>query len=84
MARGKAADRGRLTPIEPGDLTYCCDLLCSGVDPILSRHVAHLFTRDPLVMFEGSVHVDDTSTTEHFENIQSTNWQTVRMPEGIV
>lgn len=56
----------------------CCDLLCSGVDPILSRHVAHLFTRDPLVMFEGSVHVDDTSTTEHFENIQSTNWQTVR------
>jgi glutamate--cysteine ligase catalytic subunit len=50
------------------------------VDSILSRHLAHLFTRDPLVIFDGAVEVDDQATTEHFENIQSTNWQTVRLP----
>lgn len=35
--------------------------------------------RDPLVIFDGAVEeVDDATATEHFENIQSTNWQTVR------
>jgi glutamate--cysteine ligase catalytic subunit len=54
-------------------------LLESGIDEILSRHVAHLFTRDPLVIFQGCVEeVDDTVSTEHFESIQSTNWQTLR------
>jgi len=51
----------------------------AGIDPALSQHVAHLFVRDPLVIFEGSVkEVDDNIMTEHFESIQSTNWQTVR------
>lgn len=63
-----------------------------GIDDTLSHHMAHLFTRDPLatrtsckrsnqcaeVIFEGLVEVDDLATTEHFESIQSTNWQTVR------
>jgi len=48
-----------------------------GVDYTLARHIAHLFVRDPLVIFDGSIEVDDTKTTEHFENLQSTNWQTV-------
>lgn len=47
----------------------------SGVDPALAQHVAHLFIRDPLVVFEGAVEeVDDEKQTEHFESIQSTNW----------
>merc|ERR1712157_47181 len=51
----------------------------SGIDPALSQHVAHLFIRDPLVIFNGAVdEVDDEKNTEHFESIQSTNWQTVR------
>lgn len=38
-----------------------------------------LWLRDPLVIFDGAVEeVDDSTATEHFENIQSTNWQTVR------
>jgi hypothetical protein len=49
----------------------------AGVDDALSRHVAHLFIRDPLVIFDDSLDVDDQRSTEHFENIQSTNWQTV-------
>eukprot|EP00698_Gefionella_okellyi_P009902 TRINITY_DN2542_c0_g1_i1.p1 TRINITY_DN2542_c0_g1~~TRINITY_DN2542_c0_g1_i1.p1 ORF type:complete len:652 (+),score=121.82 TRINITY_DN2542_c0_g1_i1:41-1996(+) len=50
----------------------------SGVDDQLARHVAHLFIRDPLVVYNESIYVDDSVNTNHFENIQSTNWQTVR------
>jgi len=51
----------------------------AGVDPALSQHIAHIFIRDPLVIFDGAVEeVDDETQTEHFESIQSTNWQTVR------
>mmetsp|Transcript_6392 Transcript_6392/g.9142 ORF Transcript_6392/g.9142 Transcript_6392/m.9142 type:complete len:953 (-) Transcript_6392:1080-3938(-) len=51
----------------------------AGIDPALSQHIAHLFIRDPLVVFNGAVEeLDDETQTEHFESIQSTNWQTVR------
>jgi glutamate--cysteine ligase catalytic subunit len=51
----------------------------AGIDPALSQHVAHLFIRDPLVVFNGAVEeVDDETQTNHWESIQSTNWQTVR------
>ncbi|KAL0482831.1 glutamate-cysteine ligase catalytic subunit [Acrasis kona] len=55
------------------------DLLVDNqVDQVLARHVAHLFVRDPLVIFTDYDKVDDEMDTDHFENIQSTNWQTVR------
>lgn len=54
-------------------------LLRENVDSRLAHHVAHLFVRDPLVMFRGSIEeVDDNMTTEHFDSLNSTNWQTVR------
>ena len=53
-------------------------LLKAGVPKRLANHVAHLFTRDPLVIFKEAVDVDDSKTTEHFENVQSTNWQSVQ------
>ena len=47
----------------------------AGIDPALAQHIAHLFIRDPLVVFNGAVEeVDDDTQTEHFESIQSTNW----------
>lgn len=47
----------------------------AGVDPALAQHVAHLYIRDPLVIFNGAVEeVDDETQTEHWESIQSTNW----------
>lgn len=65
-------------------------LIEGGVDQILATHIAHLFIRDPLVVYDGlvplsphsshqsgSIELDDTTRTDHFENIQSTNWQTV-------
>lgn len=53
-------------------------LKSEGVDENLAHHIAHLFVRDPLVCFEGHIEIDDSKHTDHFENIQSTNWQTVR------
>ncbi|KIM45296.1 hypothetical protein M413DRAFT_441977 [Hebeloma cylindrosporum] len=49
-----------------------------GLDDLLSRHISHLFIRDPLVVFSETIDQDDTSSSDHFENIQSTNWQTLR------
>ncbi|KAH7108152.1 glutamate-cysteine ligase catalytic subunit [Auriculariales sp. MPI-PUGE-AT-0066] len=53
-------------------------LIDQGLDPLLAKHFAHLFIRDPLVIFSESIDLDDTKSTDHFENIQSTNWQTLR------
>ncbi|PSR76507.1 hypothetical protein PHLCEN_2v8410 [Hermanssonia centrifuga] len=49
-----------------------------GIDAHLARHISHLFIRDPLVVFSETIDQDDTVSNDHFENLQSTNWQTVR------
>ncbi|OCH87055.1 glutamate-cysteine ligase catalytic subunit [Obba rivulosa] len=48
------------------------------IDSLLSKHISHLFIRDPLVVFSETIDQDDTNSNDHFENIQSTNWQTLR------
>jgi glutamate--cysteine ligase catalytic subunit len=53
-------------------------LVAAGMDTILARHFAHLFIRDPLVIYADRIELDDEKYSDHFENIQSTNWQTVR------
>ncbi|KAI9337653.1 glutamate-cysteine ligase-domain-containing protein [Pilaira anomala] len=53
-------------------------LRADGVDDKLAKHVAHLFIRDPLVIFKELLDLDDTKSSDHFENLQSTNWQTMR------
>ncbi|CAH0516338.1 unnamed protein product [Peronospora belbahrii] len=50
----------------------------AGVDRLLALHISHLFIRDPLVIYKQRLHLDNERETDHFENIQSTNWQTVR------
>jgi len=50
----------------------------NGIDDLLAKHIAHLFIRDPLVVFSESINQDDENSTDHFESLQSTNWQTVR------
>merc|ERR1719495_734139 len=47
----------------------------------MAQHVAHLFIRDSVSLFTNKVKEDgdyDEDDTDHFENIQSTNWQTMR------
>ncbi|KAJ1743355.1 glutamate--cysteine ligase [Coemansia sp. RSA 1821] len=53
-------------------------LLDNDIDELLAKHIAHLFIRDPLVIFEELLDQDDAISADHFENIQSTNWQNVR------
>lgn len=48
------------------------------VDAPIARHIAHLFIRDPLVIYQSRIDLNDEVETDHFENIQSTNWQSVR------
>ncbi|CAO3666245.1 unnamed protein product [Rhizopus stolonifer] len=64
------------------DLVYDKDiydrLRKNTVDDKLAKHIAHLFIRDPLVIFKELLNVDDTVSADHFENIQSTNWQNMR------
>lgn len=48
------------------------------IDHLLAQHIAHLFIRDSVSMFSEKVDQNDEEDTDHFENIQSTNWQTMR------
>ncbi|WFD26068.1 glutamate--cysteine ligase [Malassezia nana] len=63
-------------------------LIEAGVDHVLAAHMAHLFVRDPLVIFSENVDLDDETSVDHFENLQSTNWQTMRFkpppPGGLI
>lgn len=55
------------------------DLLKSAkMDDLLAKHFAHLWIRDPLVIFQDRIDLDNTTHVDHFENIQSTNWNSVR------
>ncbi|KAL3102960.1 hypothetical protein niasHT_025868 [Heterodera trifolii] len=53
-------------------------LIAGSVDEHLARHIAHMFIRDPLQVFEERIVQDDQKSTEHFETIQSSNWMNMR------
>ncbi|ESZ96851.1 glutamate-cysteine ligase catalytic subunit [Sclerotinia borealis F-4128] len=53
-------------------------LMNGGMDDRLATHFAHLFIRDPIVIFAEDLEELDLSKTDHFENLQSTNWQHMR------
>ncbi len=53
-------------------------LMDGGMDDLLATHFAHLFIRDPIVIFGEDLQELDLSKTDHFENLQSTNWQHMR------
>lgn len=54
------------------------ELLEGGMDDRLATHFAHLFIRDPIVVFKEDLQELDLTKADHFENIQSTNWQHMR------
>ena len=56
-------------------------LVGGGVDHLMAQHVAHLFIRDSVSLFSNKIKEDgqyEEDDLDHFENIQSTNWQTMR------
>lgn len=44
------------------------------VDDLLAKHIAHLFIRDPLVIFKELLDQDDENSSDHFEVSQYENW----------
>ena len=69
--RTRLLDHGMFSPI-------LLVLTMVGLDDKIASHIAHLFIRDPLVQFSETIDQDDQTSMDHFENIQSTNWQTIR------
>jgi glutamate--cysteine ligase catalytic subunit len=49
------------------------------IDEKMIRHLGFLFARDALVIYKDKVNLDNNTTTAHFENIQSTNWNSMRL-----
>lgn len=62
----------------PVDETCKARLREAGLDENLAHHLAHLFLRDPIVAFAGQIELDDAHNSDHFESLQSTNWQSCR------
>ncbi|RYP61172.1 hypothetical protein DL770_009840 [Monosporascus sp. CRB-9-2] len=60
------------------DESIKAQLLEGGMDDRLATHFAHLFIRDPIVIFSEDLKELDLTKADHFENIQSTNWQHMR------
>ncbi|XP_022239246.1 glutamate--cysteine ligase-like [Limulus polyphemus] len=64
------------------------ELRDAGIDHLLSQHVAHLFIREPLFLFSENICPQSEDDMYHYENIHSTNWQTVRLkvpsPDGSI
>nr|BAA09527.1 gamma-glutamyl-cysteine synthetase [Schizosaccharomyces pombe] len=57
----------------------CYDKLIKDcIDERLAKHMAHIFSRDPLVIFSDSILQDNSVSNAHFENLNSTNWQSMR------
>ena len=46
----------------------------AGIDDLMAKHVSHLFIRDTVSLFSEKIDQNDEEETDHFENIQSTNW----------
>ncbi len=44
-----------------------CVCVCVGIDDLLAQHVAHLFIRDPIYLFEDKLEQDIETETDHFE-----------------
>lgn len=53
-------------------------LLDAGMDEVLATHFAHLFIRDPLLVFDEDLEKVNLNESRQFEQIQTTNWQALR------
>ena len=82
ISRFIGEDSRMLSQFNDLDLPFneCCyeKLKEAGFDDLLARHFAWLFIRDPLVVYKELIEQDNSTSFDHFENIQSTNWQTMR------
>lgn len=50
----------------------------NGIPKRLSEHFCNLMVRDPLVIFDKKIDIEDPNDFSHFENFNSTNWNSLR------
>ena len=49
-----------------------------GISENLATHFCNLLVRDPLVIFDKKINITDKNDMTHFENINSSNWNSLR------
>jgi glutamate--cysteine ligase catalytic subunit len=62
------------TPVQADHLKSLVD---GGIPTRLALHFARLFSHDALVIYKGYTEVEEEGT-QHFEQFQSTNWNSIR------
>ncbi|XP_064457194.1 glutamate--cysteine ligase catalytic subunit-like [Ornithodoros turicata] len=66
------------------DVPMACDakvyqaLRSANVEEPLARHLSHVFIRDTLCLFSEKLKQHDNIDFDHFENLQSTSWHSLR------
>ena len=50
----------------------------AGIPQNLATHFCNLLVRDPLVIFDKKININDQHDMTHFENINSSNWNSLR------
>lgn len=61
------------------DEDICQQLRDGGVDDLIAQHVANIFIRDPLFLYNEYVYQNDENDTYHFDSLQVLNWRSMRL-----
>lgn len=62
-------------PIDPQILKA---LQAEGIQDRLATHICNILHRDPLVIFDQKLNMSEAKDRSHFENFNSTNWNSLR------
>ena len=65
-------------PKFPINQDYYNQFIEAGISENLSTHFCNLLVRDPLVIFDKKINITDENDMTHFENINSSNWNSIR------
>ena len=65
-------------PKFPINKNYYKQFIDAGISENLSKHFCNLLVRDPLVIFDKKINIKDKKDMTHFENINSSNWNSLR------
>ena len=65
-------------PKFPINQNYYNEFIGEGISENLATHFCNLLVRDPLVIFDKKINITDDKDMTHFENINSSNWNSLR------
>ena len=65
-------------PKFPLNQDYYKQFIEAGISENLATHFCNLLVRDPLVIFDKKINITDDNDMTHFENINSSNWNSLR------